>query len=156
ATWPGATCTCPCRTASPGARWSCCTRRTRRRRPGTGGTTRSSWAWPGCAAWSAAPAMPRRSTARKRCCAWTRPRAEARGRQLRGRAVLEPGGQRGVIPSSVAPPGDDSWVIAVHASPDDWTPLGTGVLVDPHRVLTCAHVLKDRTVADGLWVAFGK
>ena len=31
----------------------------------TGGTTRYSWAWPGCAAWSAGRPTPRRSTARR-------------------------------------------------------------------------------------------
>ena len=37
----------------------------RRSRPATGGTTRCSSAWPGCAAWSAGRATPRRSTSAK-------------------------------------------------------------------------------------------
>ena len=49
---------------TPGARWNCCTSATRRSTAGTGGTTRSSSAWPGCAAWSAAPGTPRPSPAR--------------------------------------------------------------------------------------------
>ena len=45
------------------ARWSCCTSASRRSGAATGGTTRSSSAWRGCAAWSAGHATPRRSGA---------------------------------------------------------------------------------------------
>src|SRR6185295_10264038 len=65
ATSPAATSTSRWPTRSPGARSSCCTRRSRPRRPGTGGTTRCSWASRGCAAWSAARGTPRPSTAAK-------------------------------------------------------------------------------------------
>ena len=56
----------PLPTRSPGARWSCCTSASRPSTAGTGGTTRSSSAWPGCAGWSAGRATPRRSAARNR------------------------------------------------------------------------------------------
>ena len=46
-----------------GARWSCCTSASRLSGAVTGGTTRSSWAWRGCAAWNAGRVTPRRSTA---------------------------------------------------------------------------------------------
>jgi WD40 repeat protein len=61
-----------------------------------------------------------------------------------------------VTAAAVPGPVDDSWVVAVHASVDDWAPLGAGVLVDERRVLTCAHVVKGRSAADGVWVAFAK
>ena len=51
------------RRRSRGARSSCCTSASRRSGPATGGTTRCSSAWPGCAAWSAGPSTPRHSTA---------------------------------------------------------------------------------------------
>jgi len=37
-------------------------------------------------------------------------------------------------------PPADSWVAAVHASEDDAEPIGTAVVIDASRVLTCAHV----------------
>jgi hypothetical protein len=51
-----------------------------------------------------------------------------------------------VVPSCV------SWVAAIHASAEDFTPLGTAVVVDECRVLTSAHVVK--VSAGELWVAF--
>jgi len=62
-------------------------------------------------------------------------------------------------PSPENPPrhGGDGWIIAVHASRTDHEPLGTGFLIDGHRVLTCAHVVCDRgTPRTGLWAAFPK
>ena len=62
-------------------------------------------------------------------------------------------------------PEADSWVAAVHASEHDLVPLGTAVVVDRRRVLTCAHVVRtgdpqlpadDRGVRAGVWVAFPK
>jgi len=43
-------------------------------------------------------------------------------------------------------PPADSWVAAVHAAEEDTEPIGTGVVVDASRVLTCAHVV---TAEDG-------
>ena len=58
--------------------------------------------------------------------------------------------------SPVHPP-SDSWVAAIHVSEDDFTPLGTAVVIDDWRVLTCAHVVtSEGAVRDGLWVAFPK
>jgi len=49
----------------------------------------------------------------------------------------------------------DAWVAAVHASEHDFEPLGTAIVVDPNRVLTCAHVVMSRgAVRRELWVAF--
>ena len=48
---------------SRGVRSNCCTSAIRLSTAGTGGTTRCSSAWPGCAEWSAGHAMPRRSPA---------------------------------------------------------------------------------------------
>ena len=39
-------------------------------------------------------------------------------------------------------PEDDSWVAAIHRSPDD-EPFASGVVIDDRRVLTCAHVLTE-------------
>ena len=57
--------------------------------------------------------------------------------------------------SPFQPPVADSWVAAVHASEDDFEPLGTAVVVDADRVLTCAHVvMPEGAVREPLWVAF--
>jgi WD40 repeat protein len=60
--------------------------------------------------------------------------------------------------SDVSRPVDDSWIVAIHRSHDDPAPIGSGLLIDEHRVLTCAHVV--RSYAGGqardLWVAFPK
>ena len=54
-------------------------------------------------------------------------------------------------------PSADTWVAAVHASEDDFEPLGTALVIDAHRLLTCAHVvLREEVVREGLWVAFPK
>src|SRR5262249_41424642 len=46
---------------------------------------------------------------------------------------------------------------AVHASEDDFEPLGTALVVAADRVLTCAHVVMAAGVTRaGLWVAFPK
>ncbi|MFG2555903.1 AAA family ATPase [Streptomyces sp. NPDC048581] len=46
---------------------------------------------------------------------------------------------------------------AIHQEADAALPLGSGVLIDTRRVLTCAHVVYDGgQVRDGLWVAFPK
>ena len=55
-------------------------------------------------------------------------------------------------------PPADSWVAAVHASEDDAEPIGTAVVIDASRVLTCAHVVasEDGTAREPLWVSFPK
>jgi hypothetical protein len=55
-------------------------------------------------------------------------------------------------------PPNDSWVAAVHASEDDFEPLGAAVVIDDHRALTCAHVIvsADGTLRTPLWLAFPK
>ena len=55
-------------------------------------------------------------------------------------------------------PAVDSWAAAVHASEDDLEPIGTAVVIDASRVLTCAHVAvtADGTVREPLWVSFPK
>ena len=58
----------------------------------------------------------------------------------------------------VVHPPADSWVAAVHASGDDLEPIGTAVVIDASRVLTCAHVAvtADGTPREPLWVSFPK
>ena len=59
--------------------------------------------------------------------------------------------------SPAQPPAADRWVAAVHASEDDFEPLGTAVVIDADRVLTCAHVvMPEGAVLEPLWVAFPK
>ena len=59
--------------------------------------------------------------------------------------------------TSSQPPLADEWVAAVHASEDDFEPLGTAIVVAADQVLTCAHVvMRERTVREELWVAFPK
>lgn len=54
-----------------------------------------------------------------------------------------------------AGPSDRSWVAAIHRSEDDFAPIGSGVVVDSRRVLTCAHVvMRGDAVIEPLWVAF--
>jgi hypothetical protein len=36
-------------------------------------------------------------------------------------------------------PEADAWVAAVHATADDYEPLGSGIVLDERRVLTCTH-----------------
>ncbi|UQU63411.1 trypsin-like peptidase domain-containing protein [Couchioplanes caeruleus] len=51
----------------------------------------------------------------------------------------------------------DPWTVAVHATEADTTPLGAGVVIDRHQVLTCAHVLwAEGEVRDEVWIAFPK
>jgi len=55
-----------------------------------------------------------------------------------------------------ATPLNPTWIAAIHASPHDFAPLGTAVVIDERRVLTCAHnvVVDDGGIRPGLWVAF--
>jgi WD40 repeat protein len=59
--------------------------------------------------------------------------------------------------AEISRPLDDSWVGAVHANKDDYRALGSAVVLDLRRLLTCAHVVRDTWSAKGrLWVAFPK
>jgi sugar lactone lactonase YvrE len=54
-------------------------------------------------------------------------------------------------------PVSDVWTVAIHVSESDWKPVGTGVLIDGRRVLTCAHVVtKARAGTSDFFVAFPK
>jgi hypothetical protein len=59
--------------------------------------------------------------------------------------------------ADAARPSTDTWVAAIHVSETDFTPIGTAVVLDQDRVLTCAHVVtKDGAVREPLWIAFPK
>ncbi|HUN35472.1 MAG TPA: serine protease [Trebonia sp.] len=45
----------------------------------------------------------------------------------------------------------DAWVAAIHMTSDDFEPLGSGIVIDDNRVLTCAHVIDGTTQP---WVSF--
>src|SRR5437764_8196179 len=53
-------------------------------------------------------------------------------------------------------PSADAWVASVHASEGVFDPIGTAVVIDADRLLTCAHVVlsEEGTVRQPLWVAF--
>src|SRR5262249_55111777 len=52
-------------------------------------------------------------------------------------------------------PAAASWIVAVHESEDDLEPLGTAVVLDERRFLTCAHVVAQRWNNElPLWMAF--
>lgn len=53
-------------------------------------------------------------------------------------------------------PADQSWVAALHTSEDQVGPIGTAVVIDEHRVLTSAHVLRQegKWLPLPLWVSF--
>ncbi|MGW0168696.1 trypsin-like peptidase domain-containing protein [Streptomyces sp. NPDC003343] len=56
-----------------------------------------------------------------------------------------------------ARPSSDGWVAAIHQGSEGAWPLGSGVLIDTRRVLTCAHVVhKAGQVREGLWVTLPK
>lgn len=56
----------------------------------------------------------------------------------------------------VKPP-SDPWTVTIHATADDPSPLGAGVVVDHSLVLTCEHVVfAGGRRPDELWVAFPK
>jgi WD40 repeat protein len=49
----------------------------------------------------------------------------------------------------------DSWVVALYRSPQGGSPIGSGVVIDSQRVLTCARaVMRGGAVIDEAWVAF--
>lgn len=59
--------------------------------------------------------------------------------------------------SPAQPPLTDAWVAAVHASEDDFEPLGTALVITADRLLTCAHVvMQEGALRESLWVAFPK
>jgi hypothetical protein len=52
-------------------------------------------------------------------------------------------------------PAEDSWIAAVHATETDPTPLGSALLIDTRRLLTCRHVVTAAgTVRPEIWVEF--
>ena len=54
-------------------------------------------------------------------------------------------------------PEDDSWAVVVYDSADDdATCLGTAVVIDNSRLLTCLHVIGDNWGRDQVWIAFPK
>ena len=55
-------------------------------------------------------------------------------------------------------PSADAWVAAIHTSEADFDPIGTAVVIDADRLLTCAHVVvsADGTARQPLWVSFPK
>src|ERR1035441_4598364 len=58
-------------------------------------------------------------------------------------------------------PAADAWVAAIHESERDFTPIGTALVLDARRVLTCAHVVViagngQVTVREPLWISFPK
>jgi len=57
---------------------------------------------------------------------------------------------------NLAYPPIDTWVAAIHASEDDLTPLGTALVINTRRVLTCANVVTSNhgVVHGSMWVAF--
>lgn len=62
-----------------------------------------------------------------------------------------------MIAAGSSHPPADTWVAAIHATDNDFTPLGAAVVIDERRVLTCAHVVMTAgTVREPLWVAFAK
>jgi hypothetical protein len=57
----------------------------------------------------------------------------------------------------VLQPEDDSWAAVIYGSAgDDSERLGTAVVVDDFRLLTCLHVLADEPTQGRVWVAFPK
>lgn len=58
--------------------------------------------------------------------------------------------------ASNGPPGD-TWTVTVHASAHESAPLGTGLVLDNRRVLTCAHVVAPNGIPrEDMWIAFPK
>jgi vWA-MoxR associated protein C-terminal domain/Trypsin-like peptidase domain len=47
----------------------------------------------------------------------------------------------------------DAWIAAIHATKDDFRPVGSGIVLDERRILTCYHVVKDMGQP---WIAFPK
>jgi WD40 repeat protein/DNA-binding SARP family transcriptional activator len=72
-------------------------------------------------------------------------------------AAAEAAGTAATADRFIHPPAD-SWVAAVHVTEDDLEPIGTAVVIDAHRVVTCADVVvtADGTARDPLWVSFPK
>ena len=58
-------------------------------------------------------------------------------------------------------PAADAWVAAIHVSERDFAPIGTALVLDARRVLTCAHVVViaengQVIVREPLWISFPK
>jgi Trypsin-like peptidase domain/AAA ATPase domain len=56
----------------------------------------------------------------------------------------------------VLQPENDSWAAIIYGSADDSDRLGTAVVIDDFRLLTCLHVIADNPVRERVWVAFPK
>jgi hypothetical protein len=50
-------------------------------------------------------------------------------------------------------PWADAWIASIHATQDDFRPVGSGIVLDERRILTCFHVIEE---LDEKWVAFPK
>jgi hypothetical protein len=48
-------------------------------------------------------------------------------------------------------PEDDAWIAAIHGTDDDFQPVGSGIVLDHRRVMTCLHVIAGMQEQ---WVAF--
>jgi vWA-MoxR associated protein C-terminal domain/Trypsin-like peptidase domain len=47
----------------------------------------------------------------------------------------------------------DAWIAAIHATQDDFRPVGCGIVLDERRIMTCFHVVEEYPEP---WVAFPK
>jgi ABC-type phosphate transport system substrate-binding protein len=47
----------------------------------------------------------------------------------------------------------DAWIAAIHATQDDFRPVGSGIVLDERRIMTCLHVVEGLAEP---WVAFPK
>lgn len=74
---------------------------------------------------------------------------------VRGRSEADPAIASG-WQSSPAAPAAATWIAAIHANGDDFAPLGTGIVIDDRRVLTCSHVVPATGTREPLFVAFPK
>jgi WD40 repeat protein len=56
---------------------------------------------------------------------------------------------------AIHPPPPDEWMVAIHRSATDRTPIGAGFVIDRNRVLTSGHVVGSNGAwHDELWVSF--
>lgn len=77
--------------------------------------------------------------------------------------IVRSGGYRGEARSPVThdmsiAPASATWVAAIHVSENDFQPLGAAVVLDEHRVMTCAHVVMSDPgeLRNDIWVSFPK
>jgi WD40 repeat protein/DNA-binding SARP family transcriptional activator len=86
------------------------------------------------------------------------PPAEADGITTRASELAPEAAGEAMDPGPSVHPPNDTWVAAIHASEHDFAPVGTAVVMDTDRVLTCAHVVVsgDGVAREPLWVSFPK